>query len=131
MTVQVPDVFLREVSGLPLPPAGAYATGIAFLPVDPGAAADVVALVEQVAAEEGLVVLGWRDVPIDPAGVGPTARRVMPLFASCSCAVRRTRPDWPWNGSRSAFGRSPNGGPASAGRRCRWRRRRRVGAADR
>ena len=80
MTVQVPDVFLREVSGLPLPPAGAYATGIAFLPVDPEAAADVVALVEQVAAEEGLVILGWRDVPIDPAGVGPTARRVMPAF---------------------------------------------------
>ena len=80
LTVQVPDVFLREVSGLPLPPAGAYATGIAFLPVDPEAAADVVALVEQVAAEEGLVILGWRDVPIDPAGVGPTARRVMPAF---------------------------------------------------
>ena len=80
ITVQVPDAFLRDVSGLQLPPAGAYATGIAFLPVDSWAAADAVALVEQVADEEGLVVLGWRDVPTNPAGVGPTARRVMPAF---------------------------------------------------
>ncbi len=80
ITVQVPDAFLRDVSGLQLPPVGAYATGIAFLPVDSRAAADAVALVEQVADEEGLVVLGWRDVPTDPAGVGPTARRVMPAF---------------------------------------------------
>ena len=80
MTVQVPDAFLREVSGVQLPPAGAYATGIAFVPVDPRAAADAVTLVEQVADEEGLVVLGWREVPTNPAGVGPTAQRVMPAF---------------------------------------------------
>ena len=80
MTVQIPDAFLREVIGGLLPPAGAYATGIAFLPVDPQAAADAVALVEQVATEEGLVVLSWREVPTNPAGVGPTAQRVMPAF---------------------------------------------------
>ena len=80
ITVQVPDAFLREISGLLLPPAGAYATGIAFVPVDPEAAADVDALVEQVAGEEGLVVIGWRDLPTNPDGVGPTAQRVMPAF---------------------------------------------------
>ncbi|MDQ6715587.1 MAG: hypothetical protein M3Z83_05720, partial [Actinomycetota bacterium] len=31
---RVPDVFLRDVVDFPLPPAGAYAVGLAFLPVD-------------------------------------------------------------------------------------------------
>src|SRR4029077_5234449 len=75
MTVQIPDAFLREISGGQLPPAGAYATGLAFLPVDPRAAADAVALVEQVATEEGLIVLGWREVPTNPAGVGATGQQ--------------------------------------------------------
>jgi len=32
--IQIPDRFLREVVGFPLPPEGSYATGIAFLPAD-------------------------------------------------------------------------------------------------
>jgi glutamate synthase (NADPH) large chain len=80
MTVQVPDAFLRAVCTFDLPEPGAYATGIAFLPIDPVAADEASALVEHVAAEEGLEVLGWRDVPTDPTGVGPTARSVMPAF---------------------------------------------------
>src|SRR5918999_5875350 len=39
LLIQVPDRFLREVVDFPLPPAGAYAVGIAFLPADPGLAA--------------------------------------------------------------------------------------------
>ncbi|MDT4961315.1 MAG: glutamate synthase large chain [Pseudonocardiales bacterium] len=80
MTVQVPDVFLRAVSGLDLPPVGEYAVGIAFLPTDADLAARAVALVERTAAEEGLIVIGWRDVPVRPDGLGPTARGVMPSF---------------------------------------------------
>ncbi|MDT4960053.1 MAG: glutamate synthase large chain, partial [Pseudonocardiales bacterium] len=80
MTVQVPDVFLRAVSGLDLPPVGEYAVGIAFLPTDADLAARAVALVERTAVEEGLIVIGWRDVPVRPDGLGPTARGVMPSF---------------------------------------------------
>jgi glutamate synthase (NADPH) large chain len=80
ITVQVPDAFLRAVSGLDLPAAGEYAVGIAFLPEDPDQAAQAVAIVEQTAAEEGLHVLGWRDVPARPDDLGPTARSVMPAF---------------------------------------------------
>jgi glutamate synthase (NADPH/NADH) large chain len=80
ITVQVPDTFLRAVVPFALPAPGEYATGIAFLPTDPSRD-EVVALVEKVAAEEGLDVLGWREVPVDPHGVGPTARAVMPSFA--------------------------------------------------
>ncbi len=80
ITVQVPDAFLRAVSGLDLPAAGEYAVGIAFLPEDSHEAARVVAIVEQTAADEGLQVLGWRDVPVRPDELGPTARSVMPVF---------------------------------------------------
>src|SRR2546430_292270 len=37
--IQVPDRYLREVAGIDLPPAGEYATGIAFLPADGAEAA--------------------------------------------------------------------------------------------
>ncbi|MFC6089011.1 glutamate synthase large subunit [Saccharothrix lopnurensis] len=81
--LQTPDAFLREVVGFDLPEAGAYAAGIAFLPADEGERARAVGLTGRIAAEEGLEVLGWRDVPTDPdhADVGPTARSVMPHFA--------------------------------------------------
>ncbi|MDQ2749171.1 MAG: glutamate synthase large subunit [Actinomycetota bacterium] len=80
ITVQVPDVFLRAVCGLDLPPLGQYAVGMAFLPTDAEQAATAVALVEQVALDEGLILLGWRDVPVRPDDLGPTARSVMPSF---------------------------------------------------
>ncbi len=78
MTVQVPDAFLRAVVGFELPAPGAYAVGNAFLPTDDAKAADVIELVETVAADEGLVVLGWREVPTVPDSLGPTALGVMP-----------------------------------------------------
>lgn len=79
--VQVPDAFLREAAGLPLPDAGGYAVGIAFLPVDPVGRAAAAGAVERIAAEEGLTVLGWRDVPVAPGLLGVTSRSTMPHFS--------------------------------------------------
>ncbi len=81
--LQVPDAFLRAVVPFELPDAGLYAVGTAFLSTDDDERAKVQTLVDGIAAEEGLVVLGWRDLPIDPdgAGLGVTARSVMPFFA--------------------------------------------------
>ncbi|MFE6401166.1 glutamate synthase large subunit [Streptomyces alboflavus] len=76
--LQVPDAFLREVAGFSLPEAGAYAVGIAFLPQD--SAAESVSRIETIAAEEGLTVLGWREVPVAPTLLGATARSTMPVF---------------------------------------------------
>ncbi len=78
--LQVPDQFLRDVAGIELPEAGAYATGIGFLPADPQEARAVRSAVDAIAEQEGLTVLGWREVPTDPSLVGPTARSVMPAF---------------------------------------------------
>ena len=78
--LQVPDRFLRAVVDFELPPAGAYGVGVAFLPLDPTDAEKTVARVEEIVAEEGLRVLGWRDVPIDDSMIGPTAASVLPRF---------------------------------------------------
>lgn len=79
--LQVPDAFLREVAGFELPAAGAYAVGIAFLPVDTAGTTDAaVSQIETIASEEGLTVLGWRDVPVAPELLGATARSTMPVF---------------------------------------------------
>lgn len=59
---QVPDRFLREVVDFELPRAGAYAVGTAYLPLDAGERREVMGRVEAIVGEEGLVVLGWRDV---------------------------------------------------------------------
>ncbi|GAA4354422.1 glutamate synthase large subunit [Angustibacter luteus] len=77
---QVPDEFLRASVDFELPTAGAYAVGLAFLPQDDGECAAVVAAVEQIAVDEGLTVLGWRDVPVVPDLVGEVARDCMPAF---------------------------------------------------
>jgi glutamate synthase (NADPH/NADH) large chain len=80
---QVPDALLRAEVDFDLPPVGEYAVGIAFLPVDEAERAARVEDVARLAAEEGLTVLGWRELPVDPEGadVGSTARAVMPHFA--------------------------------------------------
>src|SRR5262245_38425144 len=79
--LQIPDAFLREVTDFDLPPRGAYAVGTAFLSGDDEQVAKTRRQVEDLADEEGLRVLGWRDVPVDPTGLGATARAVMPHFS--------------------------------------------------
>ncbi|PXY25042.1 glutamate synthase subunit alpha [Prauserella coralliicola] len=86
--VQLPDDLLRAEAEFELPRPDAfgqhhYAAGIAFLPADAEQRRKAVELVERIADEENLTVLGWRDVPADAdaAGIGPTARSVMPHFA--------------------------------------------------
>ncbi len=80
--IQIPDEFFRAVVDFDLPAAGAYAVGIAFLPVEQADADASVAEIDRLAAEEGLRVLGWRGLPVDPDGadIGPTARAAMPSF---------------------------------------------------
>jgi len=76
--LQVPDAFYRQVAGFDLPEAGRYATGICFLSREPSEAAKARTAIEQLAVEEGLEVLGWRDVPVDDTTLGSVARGDMP-----------------------------------------------------
>ena len=74
--IRVPDAFYRAITNFDLPVEGSYATGIAF--IQPGF--DPTSLIESLAAQEGLHILGWRDLPTNPTSVGKTAQSVMPIF---------------------------------------------------
>ena len=80
LLIQVPDAFYRQVVSFDLPAAGAYATGIGFLPADPAEAEVAAKAVEGIVAEEGLEVLGWREVATVDSMIGETARAAMPSF---------------------------------------------------
>ncbi|GGM66812.1 glutamate synthase large subunit [Dactylosporangium sucinum] len=87
--IQVPDAFLREVAGVQLPPAGAYATGLAFLPTDDAAAERAMRVLEKYALVEGAQVLGWRDVPTDATDLGATALVAMPRIRQVFVSAER------------------------------------------
>jgi glutamate synthase (NADPH) large chain len=76
--LQVPDALYRAVVDFPLPPAGEYATGLVFLPAGAADAARAVAVFEKYVAAERAEILGWRDVPTDPDGLGATALAARP-----------------------------------------------------
>ncbi|MGA2304690.1 MAG: glutamate synthase-related protein [Acidimicrobiales bacterium] len=81
--VQVPHRFLvdaAEAAGFSLPDAGTYAVGVAFLPREDDDAAKAKKVIEALAAEEKLSVLGWRVVPVATDGLGETALGAMPAM---------------------------------------------------
>src|SRR5690242_6361498 len=78
--LQVPDAFLRAEAGFELPEAGAYAVGMAFLPQQADAAATAKQRIEAIAVEEGLDVLGWREVPNDDSSLSDLTRGNKPRF---------------------------------------------------
>ena len=78
--IQLPDRFYRGVTEFELPPEGHYATGIAFLPQDPQQADLGRRQIDAIVESEGREVLGWREVPIDPTGIGQAARETLPTF---------------------------------------------------
>jgi len=87
--MQMPDDFFRGVVDFPLPPVGQYAAGIAYLPVDAAERAETQKAIDAIAADEGLKVLGWREVPVNPEVLGQFAREAMPAFAQLFVASER------------------------------------------
>lgn len=74
--IRIPDQFFRAVLPFTLPEAGAYVAGIAFIGNETGIRAEI----ESLAREEGLKVLGWRELPINSSSLGKSALSVMPQF---------------------------------------------------
>ncbi|MDH3307240.1 MAG: glutamate synthase subunit alpha, partial [Acidimicrobiia bacterium] len=74
------EVFERELAHrkLPVPERSRFGIAMVFLP--PGQADEARALVEGSLAYEGIGVLGWRVVPVDPTVLGRRARDSMPLI---------------------------------------------------
>jgi glutamate synthase domain-containing protein 2/glutamate synthase domain-containing protein 1/glutamate synthase domain-containing protein 3 len=83
ITIQIPhEFFARECSalGFSLSEPGTYGVGMMFLPVEPKQRLICEGIVERVAKEEGLTVLGWRDTPVRGDAIGRTARATQPYI---------------------------------------------------
>jgi glutamate synthase (NADPH/NADH) large chain len=70
----------REAFGTDLPEPGRFAAGIVFLPTDPAQRERCKKTVEEICSEEGQLIVGWREVPVDAdaADLGPSARAAAP-----------------------------------------------------
>ncbi|MCG8429435.1 MAG: glutamate synthase subunit alpha, partial [Chromatiales bacterium] len=84
--IQLPDAFFRAVVDFDLPEAGHYAVGMLFLPQDSAAVKRAEQMVREVVAENGQIVIGWRDVPVNNEGLGysvlPTEPTIRQVFIS-------------------------------------------------
>ncbi|MFM7276690.1 MAG: glutamate synthase large subunit [Microcystis aeruginosa] len=80
---QIPDLFFRKVTsnlGFTLPAAGQYGVGMLYTAPDAEIRGKSRQEFEKIAAEEGLKVLGWRDVPTDNSSLGNSARSTEPFI---------------------------------------------------
>ena len=87
--IRIPDEFYRNVVEFDLPPAGSYATGIAFIDKE----FDDLPGVVKIAEEENLTILGWRELPTDDSSLGTTALSVMPRFVQLFIAGKNNESD--------------------------------------
>ena len=81
--IQMPDRFLREEMakrGVSLPPFGQYGVGMVFLPRDPASRFACEYEIERAIKDEGQVLLGWRDVPVDNADLAEPAKKLEPVI---------------------------------------------------
>jgi len=85
--LQIPDSLYRATVDFDLPPPGSYATGLVFLPTNGADEARAVTVLEKFAAAEGIDILGWRDVPLDPHGLGATAEAARPRISQIFIAA--------------------------------------------
>ncbi len=81
--IQIPHKFFEKQCtklGFTLPPEGEYGIGMVFLPVEPQPRLNCEGIIERIAQEEGLSVIGWRDTPINVDAIGRVARASQPYI---------------------------------------------------
>ena len=81
--IQIPDRFFRDEmarQGVELPQAGQYGVGMVFLPKEPASRFACEYEIERAIKENGQVLLGWRDVPLDNQDLGESVKRLEPVI---------------------------------------------------
>jgi glutamate synthase (NADPH/NADH) large chain len=80
--VQTPHRFFAKKAaelGFKLPEPGHYAVGALFLPHDAAWRAGIMDTYAAIAAQEGMTILGWRDVPTDNSTLGESVKPTEPF----------------------------------------------------
>ncbi len=80
LLIQIPHEFYTKVVDFKLPKAGAYATGLIFLPQNKKLYAICKDVVEKIIEEQGQIFLGWRKVPVNNSVIGENARKTEPII---------------------------------------------------
>ncbi len=78
--LQMPHKFLQAVTPFNLPDSGKYAVGVIFLPRNDATRHYCEQMIETILAEEGQILLGWRDTPVDPTGLGYSVKPTEPVM---------------------------------------------------
>jgi len=82
--IQIPDALYREdmaAQGVELPAPDEYGVAMVFLPKETASRLACEQELERAVRDEGQVVLGWRDVPVDAEmPMSPTVRAVEPVI---------------------------------------------------
>ena len=81
--IQIPDKFIRKdfaTRGITLPAVGDYAVGMVFLPSDPTKCDLAAGAIEKAIDQEGQVLIGWRDVPVDNSVLGESVKENEPVI---------------------------------------------------
>ncbi|HBY32668.1 MAG TPA: glutamate synthase subunit alpha, partial [Clostridiales bacterium] len=84
MLLQIPDAFFRKVcpeENIQLPQMGDYGVGMVFLPRQSDAREKCMKVIDKAVEEEGQIVLGWRDTPVNESTIGVTAKENRPYIA--------------------------------------------------
>jgi glutamate synthase (NADPH) large chain len=83
LLIQIPHEFFQKESkaeGFTLPLPGEYGVGMVFLPVERQHRLVAQGIIERIVREEGLTVIGWRDIPTNGSAIGRVARGSQPYI---------------------------------------------------
>ncbi len=83
LLIQIPHEFLAKETkknSILLPKTGEYGVGLVFFPKDPAQKEACISIVEEIVQEEGQVLLGFRDVPVESQSIGHVARSLEPAM---------------------------------------------------
>ncbi|MGH6873790.1 MAG: glutamate synthase subunit alpha, partial [Aestuariivirgaceae bacterium] len=94
MTQLPHEFFLAEAERLKfrLPTSGQYGVGYLFMPREANLRQEIERIWRETAIEEGLRVIGWRDVPVDDSVLGVTVKKTEPwhrqMFITAGPTIR-------------------------------------------
>ena len=95
--IDIPHEFFKNVCSFPLPDAGEYATGNVFLPQKENQKEFCITTFEKNIADQGLELLGWRNVPVNKSVPGSIAAETEPFVKQIFIGKGDAKDDFQFN----------------------------------